>query len=132
MDLMEKFFRKIIPTLLLFSLVICLASIAIETRTKIARRFYDNLLMDNWNHYLPCEELPAESEVNAIIQQHQDIILIIEQVHPGLVGVDVDTSICPGKADVMIWYASHQDRLEIEAILAGETFFGVPIRLQNR
>lgn len=124
--------KKIITSLLISVLVFCLASIAIETRTKIIRRFYDNVVMDNWNHYLPCEELPSETEVNAILLQHLDMIQKIEQVRPGLVGVEVDTSICPGKADMLIWYASHKNRLEIEAILAGETFFEVPIRLQNR
>ena len=124
--------RKIISILLLFSLVICLLVIAIETRTKTARRFYDNLIMDNWNHYLPCEEFPSETEVRSIVQQHQVMILKIEQVHPGLVGVETNSSTCPGKADLLIWYASHQDRLEIETILDSKTFFGIPYRLQNR
>ena len=53
-------------------------------------------------------------------------------MNPGLVGVDVDASACPGKADLLIWYASHQDRLAIEKILAADTFFGIPFRLQNR
>jgi len=123
---------KIITGLLAVLLLFCLATIAIETRTKIIRRFYDNSIMDNWNHYLPCEEFPSETEVRSIVQQHQDMILKIEQVHPGLVGVDVDPSTCPGKADLLIWYASHQDRLEIETILDSKTFFGIPYRLQNR
>ena len=124
--------RKTISILLLVSLVICLVIITVETRTKIARRFYDNFLLDNWNHYLPCAELPTEAEVRSIVQEHQDMILKIEQVHPGHVGVDVEQSTCPEKADLVIWYASHQDRLEIEAILDSETFFGIPYRLNNR
>jgi hypothetical protein len=88
--------------------------------------------MDNENHYLPCDKLPTESEVRAIVQQHQDIIQAIEQVNPGLVGVDVDSLTCPGKADLVIWYASHQNRLEIKTIIGNDRFFGVPYRLQNR
>jgi hypothetical protein len=38
---------------------------------------------------------------------------------------------CPGKADILIQYPSHQSRLEIEAILGGKTFFGIPCRFQN-
>lgn len=124
--------KNFITGLLLLILVFCLALIGIETRTKFIKRFYDNVVMDNWSHYLPCDELPSETEVNAITQQHQDMIQKIEQVHPGSIGVEVDTSICPGKADVLIWYASHQDRLKIETILDSETFYGIPYQLQNR
>jgi hypothetical protein len=34
--------------------------------------------------------------------------------------------------DLSIWYASHQNRLVIEKIIAGETFYGIAYRLQNR
>jgi hypothetical protein len=54
----------------------------------------------------------------------------IEGVNPGFVWVEVDDS-CPGKADIVIYYASHQDRLAIEEIIGRETFFGVPYRLRN-
>ena len=47
-------------------------------------------------------------------------------------GIDIDETTCPGKADLLIWYASHENRLEIERIIADERFFGVPYRLQNR
>ena len=124
--------KRIITGLLLFTLVICMAVIAVEARTKIVRRFFDNRVYDNWNHYLPCEELPTEAEAIAIIQQHQDIIQVIERVNPGLVGVEVDSSTCPGKADLVIWYASHQNRLDIENIIGSDMFFGAPYRLQNR
>jgi hypothetical protein len=124
--------KRIITGLLLLTLVICMAAIAVEARTKIARRFYDNFVMDNWNHYLPCEELPTEAEVRKIVQQHEDIVQLIERLNPGLVGVDVDSSTCPGKADLVIWYGTHQNRIDIENILGSDMFFGVPYRLQNR
>jgi len=76
--------------------------------------------------------LPTEDEVYAIIQQHQDVIHAIEQIKPGLVGVDIDSLPCPGKSDLVIWYVSHEDRVVIEAIIGGETLFGIPYRLQNR
>ncbi len=95
------------------------------------RHTIDNLVYDNKNHYLPCEKLPAEAEVRTIVQEHQDLIRVIEQVNPGFVGVDVDRS-CGGKADLVIWYGTHDDRLEIERIIADDTFFGVPYRLNNR
>lgn len=123
---------KIIASILLLMAAVCLGAIAIELQTKIIMRSYDNFVLDNRNHYLPCEKLPTEAQVRAVVQQHQDIVQAIEQVNPGLVGVDVDSLTCPGKADLVIWYASHQSRLAIETIIDGGTFFGVPYRLQNR
>lgn len=123
---------KIIASILLLMAAVCLGAIAIELQTKIIMRSYDNFVLDNRNHYLPCEKLPTEAQVRAVVQQHQDIVQAIEQVNPGLVGVDVDSLTCPGKTDLVIWYASHQSRLAIETIIDGNTFFGVPYRLQNR
>jgi len=112
--------------------VACLGGLAIETQTKIVRRAYDNFVLDNENHYLPCEKLPTEAEVRRITQEYRDVIQLMEQVNPGRVGVDIDTTSCPGKADIVVWYASHRDRVAIASIIGGKTFFGVPYRLQNR
>jgi hypothetical protein len=48
------------------------------------------------------------------------------------VGLDVDELTCPGRADVVFWYATHRDRLRIESLIGGDRFFGIPYRLQNR
>lgn len=88
--------------------------------------------MDNKNHYLPCDKLPTEVEVNRTVQVHQNIVEAIEKVNSGLVGVEIDTTTCPGKADLLIWYGSHTDRIQIEKIIDGDTFFGIPYRLNNR
>jgi len=121
-----------IIVLLAVVLVACLTVIAIEAQTKIIRRAYDNIVLDNRDHYLPCEKWPTEAEVREIVQQHQDTVQAIKQVNPELVGIDIDTFTCPGKADLTIWYATHQDRLAIERIIGDDTFFGVPYRLHNR
>jgi Holliday junction resolvasome RuvABC endonuclease subunit len=127
---MSKNWKKIVLPLVI--LIACLGVIAIESQIKIVHRIYDNFVLDNKNHYLPCEELPTEADVSRIVEQHRDKIRAIEQVNPGFVGVEIDTFTCPGQADLVIWYASHQNRLAIEEIIGGDTFFGVPYRLQNR
>ena len=131
---MSKSARSVkVGVIIVLAIVIaCLGTLVIEAQTKIIRRAYDNFVLDNENHYLPCEKLPTETEVNKILQEDQDVIRVIEQVNPGLVGVDIDTMTCPGKADLIIWYASHQDRVEIKRIIGEDTFFGVPYRMQNR
>jgi len=106
--------------------------VAIESQTKIIRRLYDDMVMDNKNHYLSCDQLPSVSEVTSIIEKHRDTIEQIEQINPDQAGVEMDSLSCPGKADIVIWYASHADRIKIEQLIDGETFFGAPFRLQNR
>ena len=104
----------------------------LEVQTKFVRKAYDEIFLDNRNHYLPCEQLPLEIEVRRVMDDHQDVIKRIEQIHPGFVGAEIDNSICPGKADILFWYGIHEDRLRIEDLIAGETFYGIPYRLQNR
>ena len=87
--------------------------------------------MDDWNHYLPCDQWPTAAQAQQVIQQHQDVVARIKPENPGFAGVDVDEMTCPGKADIIIWYASHQNRLAIEAIIGADRFFGIPYRLQN-
>jgi hypothetical protein len=128
---MSRFFK--ITIIAAIGIIACIGVIAvIEVQTKIIRRAYDNFVLDNKNHYLPCEKLPTEAEVRKIVEQHQVTIRAIEQVNPGFVGVDIDTWTCSGRGDLVIWYASHQDRLALERIIGSDTFFGIPYRLQNR
>jgi hypothetical protein len=114
------------------TLLICMVATIVAARFKIVQRLYDNYVLDNQNHYLSCRELPTKVEAEKIMEEHQEVIQQILEVAPGSVGVEIDTYTCHGKADLLIWYASHQQRLAIEKIIPGETFFGIPYRLQNR
>jgi hypothetical protein len=100
-------------------------------QTKALARLYDNLVLDNRNHYLPCNKLPSRLEVENVVQEQQETIREILAVNPGLVGFEVQEA-CPGRADIVIWYASHADRLAIEKTIGSNAFFGIPYRLENR
>ena len=121
-----------IITIVSIVVVVCLGLFVLESQTKVLHRAYDNFVLDNENHYLPCDKLPMEAEVSRVVQEHQNIVEAIERVNSGLVGVEIDGTTCPGRADLLIWYASHENRLEIEKIIGDDTFFGVPYRLNNR
>jgi hypothetical protein len=116
----------------ILTLIFCVGIWIIEVQTRFLIRTYDNVVLDNRNHYLSCEQLPSEAEVRQVMETHQDVIKKIEQINPGFVGVEIDTSTCPGKADILFWYGTHQDRLLIESIIADDTFYGIPYRLNNR
>ena len=116
---------------ILVSLVCCVGVVLVLTSTNFARGLYSNLVLDNREHYLDCEELPPLSEVERVVKEHTDIFEDIKRVKPGFVYVEIDSTTCPGKADIVISYGTHQDRLAIEAIIVDDTFFGVPYRLRN-
>ncbi|NIN65949.1 MAG: hypothetical protein GTO63_14905 [Anaerolineae bacterium] len=98
---------------------------------NVLERLYNDIVLDNYDHFLPCEKLPTSAEVNRILDEHEDVLEAIKDVNPGRIFVQVDEWTCPGRADIIISYATHQDRLAVEKIIGGETFFGVPYRLRN-
>jgi hypothetical protein len=127
-----KISTRFVSTALILTLILCVGIWIFEAQTKFFRKAYDEIILDNRGHYLSCEQLPSEAEVRRMVGDHQDVIKKIEQIKPGFVGVEIDTSTCPGKADVLFWYGTHKDRVLIEDIIAGDTFYGIPYRLQNR
>jgi hypothetical protein len=132
MDRTNSNARKNIFLLVTVLTSICLLMVVVESRFKLARRGYDHFIMDNRNHYLSCEELPPGDNVERIVEQHEDVIQQIQQVAPGFVGVEIDSFTCEGKADLILWYGTHEQRVAIEEIIGSDTFFGIPYRLQNR
>ena len=123
---------RFVLAVLVLTLILCMGIWILEAQTKFLRKIYDEVIMDNRNHYLACDQLPSEAEVRQVMETHQDVIKKIEQINPGFVGVEMDTSICSGKADILFWYGTHQDRLLIESIIADDTFYGIPYRLVNQ
>ena len=130
--LMKNNLQKNASLLMIGFLLLCAVGILLETRFKLAQRGYDNFILDNRNHYLPCEDLPAKAAAERVMEQHADIVQQIQQIAPGFTGVEIDAVTCEGKADLLIWYGTHPQRIAIEEIIGGETFFGIPYRLQNR
>lgn len=94
--------------------------------------WYNDVVLDNNGHALPCDQLPTEQEVERVLADHQDVVQRILAVNPGQVFVDVDTMTCPHQASLVISYPGHRDRVMIEEIIGNDTFFGVPFRLRNQ
>jgi hypothetical protein len=120
--------KAVIAVSLLSALAILLV---LEFQNRMIRRTFDDVIYDNRFHYISCEKLPPITEVDKVVNEHQDVIRKIEQVNPGFVGVDVNT--CGAEnADITFWYGSHQDRIAIEEVIGSDTFFGIPYNLHNR
>lgn len=78
-----------------------------------------------------CEQLPTVVETLEIVEAHLVLRDRIEAVGPGEVSFEIDTDSCPGKAGLVIWYATNSDRDRIRNLINGETFFGIPYHLRR-
>jgi hypothetical protein len=109
---MSKRLIKRLTAMAIIVVVSCVILLAL-IRTNSIRALYNDFVLDNRDHFLSCEELPPVSEVIQVVDEHQDTVREIEQVKPGFVYVEIDRDTCPGKADILIMYPTHQDRLAI-------------------
>jgi len=125
--------KRLFLLILLFDLLILLGfCLWFELTRHPFMHWLDNLLYDNYNHYLKCEDLPSINEVNSIIQAHRNILDGIDQLAPGIVGWQVEEP-CAGKGNILFWYGSHDQRNQIEEMIGSEIdFFGIPIRMRNQ
>lgn len=110
--------------------VVIVLLIAWATFTFI-RGVIDDKLYDNHLHHLACWQLPSAQDVLAVKAAHSDTIARIKAIHPGHIGFEADTETCSGKGFFVIDYPTHAERLEIEKIIGGDRFFGIPCNLIN-
>jgi hypothetical protein len=97
---------------------------------RAAALFYERTL-GNQEHFLTCAAMPEVEKVERVLLSRQDVIDRIRQVNPGHVVVYADSSHCPGKADIVILFATLEDSRAIRRIIREDTFFGIPYRMVN-
>ena len=121
----KRLYLIVIGLLILAGLFICF-------RTHFLRRMVDDMLYDNYNHYLACEDLPQKDEIEQTLAEHTDIIDQIRLISPD-VDISIDDMLCHDSdhSDLVISYASHSQRVAVEDIIGGKTFFGIPVRWRN-
>ncbi|MGI6741436.1 MAG: hypothetical protein ACOX7C_08205 [Brevefilum sp.] len=105
--------------------------VLLESSTHFVHRIIDDVLYDNYHHYLQCEDLPEITAVENAVTEHQETIREIESLAEGQVTVNVDASSCPGRGSIVIYFPSHTVREQIEDILGGRSFYGIPVTLIN-
>jgi hypothetical protein len=101
-------------------------------QSRVIHRIVSDVVYDNYDHYLPCERLPLTAEVEAAAAGHTAIIDQILALSPN-VAFKVEKQVCSGTdhADIVIYYPGHAQREQIEGLLGGKTFFGIPARWIN-
>lgn len=129
--------RKLIfLILLLFSVCVVFAIsliIRAEKRTHFFGQLYANWILDNKEHFLSCSELPPAKKVEQVLKEHKQEVEKIKNIAPGYVRVSKGNggNGCIDTADIIIYYASHSQRVQIENTIGADTFFGIPYRLKN-
>ena len=122
--------RKIMTILSVVLLIVAL--FLIENSTHFLRRIIDDAFYDNYHHYLRCDELPSLEEVKDKVTDHQSTIDMIKNLDVNSVYLQVDSTSCSGKGSIVISYPSNAIRKQVEDILGGMTFYGIPITLINQ
>lgn len=94
--------------------------------------FLLDFLDGHWQAKRPsCDNLPEKDIVEEIYAQHIKNIKEIEQELGSNIGFSLEEhSDCSNKEYIVIMYGTRADQKRIQEIL-GETFFGVPYRMQN-
>lgn len=92
---------------------------------------YDYRVLGNYDHYLSCDELPTIEEARSTLLKYQHLKDQIEKASTGNVVIQIDDTKCFGKADILIHYGSIKQRDEIERLMGGKTFKGIPVRIKN-
>ena len=120
-----------------YLLILCILQflfsiLLIENSTHFFRRIIDDALYDSYHHYLRCDELPLLEEVNKNVREHEKTVEQIKSLEINSVLFYVDSTSCIGRGSIVISYPSRAIHRQIEQILVGSTFFGIPITLLNQ
>jgi hypothetical protein len=121
--------RKVAFVIILALVLVIL--VLLESSTHFVHMIIDDVLYDNYHHYLQCEDLPEIIAVENAVAENQEIIREIEGLSEGQVTISVDASSCPGRGSIVIYFPSHTVREQIEDILGGNSFYGIPVTLIN-
>lgn len=127
-----------------------------EQKTHFVAKTYSDLVLDNKEYYLACDELPTLDAVSTTVHAHADMVdRIIRETGKTNREYDVtplwqenmvsdgetftvvfswgEPEHCQGtgKGEILISYPSHDNRTSIEQTINSDTFFGAPYRLRN-
>ena len=93
---------------------------------------FEDRVLDGRSSGVPCDRLPERAVVVEALNRHADLVGRLVAVAPDQVHVDA-SSLCadrPSAAEILITYATHEQRTRIEGLLRGGGF-GVPVSLRN-
>ena len=116
--------KKLIGLVIILMVIISILAIPlILVASDIFKPFF-------YGMYHPCESLPSIETAQQIVDDHQDVIDAIENIHPDCIHISLEER-CEGKGELVIYYCTIDQQIEILKIIGNNTFFGVPFRMFN-
>ena len=102
-------------------------------RIPFYRDVYNNLMLDSYDHWLPCDALPRLGQIKTTMAQYQTTLKRLGRVDlSGRPSIFIEaTEVCEGRGDILIEYGAHRHREQIEDLLKDRTFHGIPVRLRD-
>lgn len=114
----------------LIGLIILLVILASIVAIPLILFTYDIFGTFFYGRQHPCETLPDIETAQQIVDDHQDVIDAIENIHPDCIHVSLEKR-CEGKGELVIYYCTIDQQKEILEIIGDDTFFGLPFRMIN-
>jgi hypothetical protein len=92
--------------------------------------WWTDVVLDSRDVQVPCGQRPSVTEARRVLGEQRELVRRIEAVDPS-VHVMLDSSVCPGRGTLVIFYGAHRHRKQIEHLIGGDTLVGVPYSLRN-
>ncbi len=116
--------KKLIGLIIILVFIISILAIPL---TFVATNIFNTFF---YGRYHTCETLPDIETARQIVDDHQDIIDAIEKIHPDCIHVSLEER-CEGKGELVIYYCTIDQQIEILKLIGSSTFFGLPFRMIN-
>jgi hypothetical protein len=92
--------------------------------------WWTDVALDSRETKVPCGQRPSVAEARRVLGEQRELVRQIEAVDPSVL-VTVEESVCPGRGTLVVFYGAHRHREQIERLIGGDTFLGIPYSLRN-
>jgi hypothetical protein len=116
-------------TVVLATVAVVLVAVAVVALPRLGA-WWTEVVLDSQEVQVPCDQRPSAAEARRVLAEQGELVRRIEAVD-GSVLVTVDESTCVGRGTLVFFYGAHRHREQIERLIGGDTFFGIPYSLRN-
>jgi hypothetical protein len=118
------------PTTLIWAAVGMLLVAATLAALPRIQPWWTDAVLDGREARVPCAQRPSAADARPVLAEHRELLRRIEAVDASVL-VALDESACPGRGTLVVFYGAHRHRQQIERLIGGDSFFGVPYSLRN-
>jgi hypothetical protein len=108
---------------------VVLGAVAVVASPRL-EGWWTDVVLDSREAQVPCGQRPSAAEARRVLAERRELVRRIEAVDPSVL-VTVDESVCAGRGTLVVFYGAHRHREQIERLIGGDSFFGIPYALRN-